>query len=97
MKTINRGDKNFEEVLAEIKERFHQKGGNEDSETVLNWNKQDYKEGFVSIWTDNKDAALLIKRSSTYIRSIKDHGDSVEIVVDKIGFRSSVNAFKVSK
>jgi len=92
-----REDKNFHKILEEIRNRFSHTGGSPDSETILGWNKQDYKEGYVGLWSDNKDVANLISRSRQYILEVVDYGYAVDFKIEKKGFRSPIHAFKVGK
>jgi len=96
-RVIKNSDKEFSKTLEDVEKRFFHSGGDEQSETILNWNKQDFKEGYVGIWTNNKDASKLIKRSKQYILEIIDYGYAVDFKMDKKGFRSAISAFKVGK
>ena len=93
-----RGDKDFNKVLREIKKRFHGKAGDSESESMIDCNKGDLKEGFVWFYSNNKDAAKLIERSRKFILEIRDHGDhGVHFKMSKEGFRSVITAFKVAR
>ena len=94
---VNREDANFEKKLDELKHRFAGVKKNAESETAVNVNKQDLKDGFVTFWSDNSDITQLISRSSGYIVSVLDCGETVRFHVDRKGFRSCYHAFKLSK
>jgi hypothetical protein len=94
---IDKKDTNFKKVLQEIKMRFGGSAGGPESESILNWCKGDSKEGWVSFWTDNKDASNLITRSKKYILAVRLDDAGVEFKMDKKGFRSSITAFKVGR
>ena len=80
---VNREDANFEKKLDELKHRFAGVKKNAD--------------GFVTFWSDNSDITQLISRSSGYIVSVLDCGETVRFHVDRKGFRSCYHAFKLSK
>jgi len=96
-KEIKRGDPAFTPKLQELKKRFTGKGGDPESETSVNSQKQDLKDGFVYFWSDNSDVANLIKRSEGYLIAVLDCGETVRFKVDKKGFRNCCHAFKLSK
>ena len=94
---VNREDSNFEAKLDELRQRFAGVKKSAESETAVNVNKQDLKDGFVTFWSDNSDITQLISRSAGYIVSIMDCGETVRIRMDRKGFRSCYHAFKLSK
>jgi|TARA_R110000824_G_scaffold78222_10_gene197568 hypothetical protein len=94
---INRGDATFEAKLTELKKRFTGVKKSAESETAVNVNKQDLKDGYVTFWSDNSDITQLINRSAGYIVSVMDCGETVRIRMSRKGFRSCYHAFKLSK
>ena len=94
---VKRGDSNFESKLDVIKARFAGVKKSAESETAVNVNKQDLKDGFVTFWSDNSDITQLITRSAGYIVSVMDCGETVRFQMDRKGFRSCYHAFKLSK
>ena len=48
---INRDDDNFEAKLAELKKRFTGVKKSAESETAVNVNKQDLKDGYLTFWS----------------------------------------------
>jgi hypothetical protein len=96
-KRLNRGDPGFESKLEELRKRFTGVKKNADSETAVNVNKFELDNGYVTFWSDNSDITQLLKRSSGYVVSVLDLGDSVRIHLERAGFRSCYHAFKLSK
>ena len=96
-KVIKNSDQNFNTTLDELVKRFHGQGGDEWSESHLCCNKQDLKEGFVYVWSNNKDVAKLITRSRQFILEVRDLDEAVQFKMAKQGFRSVITAFKVGK
>jgi hypothetical protein len=96
-KVYKQGDADFLKNIKKIAKRFKGKGGGPDTETCINANKHDLNLGFVSFWSDNSDITNLLKRSKKYILEIQDFGETVQILIDRKGFRSCVHSFKVGK
>ena len=96
-KVIKNSDKSFSTTLDELVSRFHGMGGDEWSESHLCCNKQDLKEGYVYVWSNNKDVAKLITRSRKFIIEVRDLDDAVQFKMSKQGFRSVITACKVGK
>ena len=90
-------DADFNKRIKEIAQRFKGKGGGPDAETCINANKHDLNKGYVSFWSDNSDITNLLNRSKEYILEVEDYGDTIQIKLDKSGFRSCVHSFKVAK
>jgi len=96
-KTYKRGEARFLENIRAVANRFKGLGGGPESESAVNSNKGDLKQGFVWFWSDNSDIANIIARSSDYILQLDDYEETVGIKMDKKGFRSCCHAFKVSR
>tara|TARA_R110002020_G_scaffold190585_3_gene390112 strand:+ start:34 stop:336 length:303 start_codon:yes stop_codon:yes gene_type:complete len=100
MSAINihkREDPDFNKKVAAIARRFKGKGGGPDAESCINANKHDINQGYVYFWSDNSDITNLLKRSKKYVLEVCDYGETVQIKMDKAGFRSCVHSFKVAK
>ena len=97
MQNYKKNEPDFQEKLQELHARFKGKGGTPESESAINNNKYDLKDGFVWFYSDNCDVSKLIQRSDSYILEVRDHGHSVDFKMDKRGFRSCINAFKVNR
>tara|TARA_R110002073_G_scaffold124774_1_gene269149 strand:+ start:713 stop:1015 length:303 start_codon:yes stop_codon:yes gene_type:complete len=91
-----REDADFSKKVAAIAKRFKGKGGGPDAESCINANKHDINQGFVYFWSDNSDVANLLNRSMKYVLEVSDYGETVQIKMDKTGFRSCVHSFKVA-
>ena len=94
---LKRGEPGFEQKLEELQKRFSGVKKNAESETAVNVNKQDLKDGYVTFWSDNSDITQLINRSSAYIVAVMDCDETVRFHLDRKGFRSCYHAFKLSK
>lgn len=94
---IKRGDSRFEKKLQELKKRFTGVKKSAESETAVNAQKQDLRDGFVYFWSDNSDITKLIKRSASHIIAVRDCGETVCFKVSKDGFRGCCHAFKLSR
>jgi hypothetical protein len=94
---LKRGEPGFEQKLEELKRKFSGVKKSAESETAVNANKQDLKDGYVTFWSDNSDITQLINRSSAYILSVMDCDETVRFHIDRKGFRSCYHAFKLSK
>ena len=96
-KIYKKGEPDFRENIKKLAARFKGKGGGPDAESAVNAHKQDISAGYVTFWSDNSDVANLLLRSRKYVLEVQDHGELVEIRMDKKGFRSCIHAFKVGK
>lgn len=91
--------------LLKFYSQFKGKGGNPECESVLvdsNGDK-DYTcngkapEGCVSIWSNKKDAALIIERCGPAIVKFEELGDGVQFWIMRSAFRGIEYAFKIVK
>tara|TARA_R110001583_G_scaffold168878_2_gene321730 strand:- start:253 stop:549 length:297 start_codon:yes stop_codon:yes gene_type:complete len=72
MKTYNRGDSGFEDALNMLEKKYFHNGGDEECETIINWNKREVKEdGVVSLFAANSVIASAIKRCRPGIKKIE--------------------------
>ena len=61
--SYSRGDKDFENVLDALQEKYFHSAGGEECETIINWNKREAREdGVVSLYAANSVVAAAIKR-----------------------------------
>lgn len=95
-KIYKKGEEGFMQHLRSLADRFKGLGGGPESESAVNSNKMDLKDGFVWFWSDNSDITNLITRSADYILQVDDYGDNVALKMDRKGFRSCYHAFKFS-
>lgn len=84
-------------TIEQIYENFKGKGGHPESETILNDNNSDKKDGFVVLWSNKVDAAKIIERCKADIISFKMVGDGVQLQVARKAFRGVHCAFRKSK
>ena len=71
-KIYKRGEQDFFRNIKAVAKRFKGKGGGPESESAVNSNKADLKDGFVWFWSDNSDVTNLITRSTEYILEVND-------------------------
>jgi hypothetical protein len=62
-KSYSRGDKEFENMLDFLEKKYFHNGGDEEAETIINWQKQEAKEeGTICIFASNSVISNSIKR-----------------------------------
>lgn len=88
--------KKFKNTIESVIERFGGKGGDIESESVINDSNMDKKEGYIEIWSDNATAAKVVKRCGKYIQEINESQWGVSIRIDRKGFRGLEYCFKTS-
>jgi len=81
-------------TLEEVHEMFKGKGGNEESETILNDSNIEKKEGYVSVWSNKADAAKIIERCKNSIRSFQLVSGGVQLEIDRRAFRGIICSFR---
>jgi len=71
-KTYKRGDSDFESALDALAEKYFHNGGDEEAETIVNWNKREVKEeGTVCLFASNSTIASAIKRCRKGIEKVE--------------------------
>ena len=71
-KTLNRGDKGFNEVLDRLSKEYKGTAGGPEAEVIVNWNKAEAVETkTVSFYATNKELAMAIKRGRDAILQIQ--------------------------
>jgi hypothetical protein len=83
--------------LDEIAAMFKGKGGNEESESILNDSNMDKKDGIVSVWSNKADAAKIIERCKGGIKNYELCGGGIKLDIDRKLFRGLWCAFRSGK
>ena len=72
LRTIKKGDQEFEKTLDMLCERYYNMAGSPDSETIVTRNKREVKEdGVVCFYASNSDLRNAIKRCRKGISSVE--------------------------
>ncbi len=80
MKTIKRGEDNFESTLDLLQERFFHNGGGPDAEEIWNRNKREVGEdGVVSLYATNSVISRAIKRNRKDIVAVNHNEHGAEL------------------
>jgi len=70
--TYVRGDEGFEAALDALEKKYFHNGGDEECETIVNWNKREVKEdGVVCLFASNSVIASAIKRCRKGIKKVE--------------------------
>ena len=94
----SRGDDEFEEALDLLEKKYFHNGGSPESETILNWSKQEAKEeGVISLYGSTSVISSAIKRCRKGIRSVEILGMGVNMLFDKKFVRPIHTVLKVAK
>ncbi len=70
------------------------KGGDIESESILNDSNFDKKNNTVSFWSNKGDAAKVIERCRNSIISFQVMGDGIQLTIDRKAFRGMACAFR---
>lgn len=81
-------------TLKEVREQYHGKGGDSESESILVAANADKRDGFVTIWSDNNDISKILDRCSTMVLEYTEQGGGYAIKIDRKAFRGLSFAFK---
>ena len=96
--SYSRGDKDFENVLDALQEKYFHSAGGEECETIINWNKREAREdGVVSLYAANSVVAAAIKRCRKGIRKVDVLSTGVNMYFDKKYVRPMHTVLKVKK
>tara|TARA_R100000008_G_C3568413_1_gene160530 strand:- start:450 stop:743 length:294 start_codon:yes stop_codon:yes gene_type:complete len=80
LKTIKRGDANFESTLDFLQKKFFHNGGGPDAEEIWNRNKREVtEEKIVSLYATNSVISRAIKRNRKDIVAVNFNDDGAEI------------------
>ena len=91
-------DEMFDEVLEHLTKRYFHNGGDEECETIINWNKQEVKEdGVVCIFAANSVVTNAIKRCRKGLRKVEVLPVGVNMYFDKKYVRPMHMVLKVAK
>jgi len=88
MKTVKRGDKNFESALDYLQKKFFHSGGGPDAEEIWSRNKRETTEDkFVSLYATNAVISRSIKRNRKDIVAVQYNKDGAELFYDVAAIR----------
>lgn len=88
-------------TIDDVHKKFKGKGGGPDAESILVDSNFDKKQGYVTVWTNKKDAAHLIERCKECIIDFHEtspgdekDGGGVMLKINRKAFRGIVYAFR---
>lgn len=81
-------------TLKQVRELYHGKSGDIESESILVDANADKKDGFITIWSDNNDIAKILDRCSSMVLEYKEQGGGYSIKINRKAFRGLSYAFK---
>ena len=85
-------------TLEELKLSFKGRGGDSESESIVVDSNLDKRDGYVSIYSSNKDVAKIIERCASSIIDSEILGTSgVQFKIDRKAFRGIHCAFRSVK
>ena len=97
-RNYKRGDESFEEVLNAVEKKYFHNGGRPESETILNWSKQEAKEdGVICMYGSTSVISNAIKRCRKGIKSVQILPDGVNLYFDTKYVRPFYTVLKVSR
>tara|TARA_Y100000593_G_C4284584_1_gene324696 strand:+ start:238 stop:510 length:273 start_codon:yes stop_codon:yes gene_type:complete len=82
-------------IYNKIMRKFKGKGGGPEAETILLDNKQEEKEGVVTVYAHGKNAAKIATRCWPAITKVRIEGDAVFFTIERRAFRGIHTAFKI--
>ena len=98
VKSIKRGDADFESTLSMLEKKYHWHGGEPDAEVIVNWNKREVKEeDAVSFYATNSAISNAIKRCRIGIKSVDVMRDGATLYFYSKYVRPLHMVLKVSK
>ena len=83
--------------IDEAYNRFKGKGGNPESESILNDSNGNKQEGIVYFWSNKCDIAKIIDKCGKAIKSCEVVGDGIQFTIERRAFRGMHGAFKKIK
>ena len=95
---IRSNDKDFEDALDHLEEKYFYNGGDPDAEIIVSWNKREAKEdGWVSFYGTNSVISSAIKRCRSGIKALRYNKDGAELFFDVDYVRPLHTVLKVKR
>ena len=95
---IRSNDKDFEDALDHLEEKYFYNGGDPDAEIIVSWNKREAKEdGWVSFYGTNSVISSAIKRCRSGIKAVRFNKDGAELFFDVEYVRPLHTVLKVKR
>ena len=83
MKTVRRGDDNFEATLDHLAQKYKGCAGGPETEVIVNWNKEEVTQtNCVAFYATNKELAKAIERGREAIMEVHPYGNGATLYFD---------------